>query len=455
MRRNLLMIGAFIGTCLLIEVVGQFVALFLGLNTDTGNGGGPGKAGNTPATLVIGIVALALAVYAVLRVARGTEPISRSPTRIIEAQSKATSAPQALARPPERHRADTTDSRKPHEPQSPIIDPADDPHRKALHELIADGMYIYQNIFPEDEQRTGITREKWLESEPEIKVFLTWYRSEDALTIRRRSGEYLPTVIDAYLTYHATVSSPAATLPPLATIEQVHALWPRIRQEVAALNRQVDALLFSVRPYRVAEDTLTIVATYDMHRSHLLKDDSRKVIEAALLQVLSHPYRVLCITEHEARSDSAMATMAVPAPDLPAMTSLSTPVSNATSGAEVLPVSLPDSAADGPPDWLADLHSGEETEDEDGPELMQLIYADPAIQALKRQLDAELREYDDLRYEGYFSDDEVWSNFVKTHPTFAGYLRYYRQNQHGDMPGANAWTYEQGVIEQYYLYCWI
>jgi hypothetical protein len=43
------------------------VVLARGFNVDTGNAQGPGKAGNTPATAVIGIVVFAMALYVAVR----------------------------------------------------------------------------------------------------------------------------------------------------------------------------------------------------------------------------------------------------------------------------------------------------------------------------------------------------------------------------------------------------
>ena len=64
-----------------------------------------------------------------------------------------------------------------------------------------------------------------------------------------------------------TPPTPAAAPPAQQTaalpdipLEQLHELWPRIRQGVRAINRRIEALLASTNPYMVSEGTLTLVA---------------------------------------------------------------------------------------------------------------------------------------------------------------------------------------------------
>lgn len=66
-RRLLLAIGLFLLVCFALEIAGNILATLAGLSTDTANGQGPGKAGNTPATLCIGIVAFVVAIVAAAR----------------------------------------------------------------------------------------------------------------------------------------------------------------------------------------------------------------------------------------------------------------------------------------------------------------------------------------------------------------------------------------------------
>ena len=171
------------------------------------------------------------------RVARGTERIPQEPARIIEAQSV-------------------------------TLDRSNDPRREALHKLLDNRMYIYQNMFLEDEQHTGITREEWLARESKLGKFLVWYRSEQGKVARRQAQEHMPSIIDAYLVNYTFEDNPPAVA---LTIEQIKAHWSRVRTEVATISPRTNALLNSATPYAVADGTLVAVVTYDFHRASLNK----------------------------------------------------------------------------------------------------------------------------------------------------------------------------------------
>jgi DNA polymerase-3 subunit gamma/tau len=102
-----------------------------------------------------------------------------------------------------------------------------------------------------------------------------------------------------------------AALPDIP-LERLHELWPRIRQGVKAINRRIEALLASTDPYMVTDGTVTLVAAYDFHRNGLNKDDTKRVIEEVLAQVLNGPYSLACITQAEVASMPAPS--AAPAP---------------------------------------------------------------------------------------------------------------------------------------------
>ena len=52
----------------------------------------------------------------------------------------------------------------------------------------------------------------------------------------------------------------------------------------------------------VSEGTLTLVAAYEFHRTGLNKEDTKRVIEEVLAQVLNGPYSLACITQAEVRT---------------------------------------------------------------------------------------------------------------------------------------------------------
>ena len=107
--------------------------------------------------------------------------------------------------------------------------------------------------------------------------------------------------------------APATPAPARISIEEVHGHWSRIRQMVRASSRRIEALLASADPLLIDAETLTLVAAYDFHRDGLNKDDTRKVIEEVIAQVLGNPYRLHCVNQEEARAMPA-ASFAPPAP---------------------------------------------------------------------------------------------------------------------------------------------
>ncbi|HEY8597691.1 MAG TPA: DNA polymerase III subunit gamma/tau [Thermomicrobiales bacterium] len=139
-----------------------------------------------------------------------------------------------------------------------------------------------------------------------------------------------------------------AALPDIP-LERLHELWPRIRQGVRALNRRIEALLASTDPYMVTDGTLTLVAAYDFHRNGLNKDDTKRVIEEVLAQVLGGPYSLACITQAEV-ADHPVPT---PSPAPPRTLREEPPpvavVPTVTAAATTAPTAPPRQAAPPPP----------------------------------------------------------------------------------------------------------
>jgi len=126
----------------------------------------------------------------------------------------------------------------------------------------------------------------------------------------------------------ASVPAPAPTPAPVAvpapaafvstlTIEQVRDLWPRVRQGVRAINRRIDALLNSVDPHAIGDGTLTLVAVYDFHQKKINEDDTKRVLEEVVAQVLGDPYQLLAITRVELGDAPAPVSAPAPAPAPP------------------------------------------------------------------------------------------------------------------------------------------
>ena len=66
------------------------------------------------------------------------------------------------------------------------------------------------------------------------------------------------------------------------TVERLADLWPRIRQDVKALNRRVEALLSSFDPARVTGDSIHLATPYEFHRDKLNSDEVRALVEQVI-----------------------------------------------------------------------------------------------------------------------------------------------------------------------------
>ena len=114
------------------------------------------------------------------------------------------------------------------------------------------------------------------------------------------------------------VSPPAGTTTAASvTIDQVADLWPRIRRDLKAINRRVEALLSSADPWSVEDGLLTIVASHEFHRKKLNEDGARTVVEEVVSRLLGGPYRIACVGRDEAGPAPAPRAAAPPTPPAP------------------------------------------------------------------------------------------------------------------------------------------
>ncbi|CAA9550009.1 MAG: hypothetical protein AVDCRST_MAG73-2780, partial [uncultured Thermomicrobiales bacterium] len=130
---------------------------------------------------------------------------------------------------------------------------------------------------------------------------------------------------------------PTATNPPTAPapsgdfdLERLVDLWPRIRQDVKAVNRRIEALLSSIDPFAVQNGQVTLVAAYEFHRNRLNADEVRTVVEDTIGRLAGVPVRVTCVL----RTDVAPPAAPRPSPAVaepPAPTYASGPVTASPS----------------------------------------------------------------------------------------------------------------------------
>ena len=83
------------------------------------------------------------------------------------------------------------------------------------------------------------------------------------------------------------------------TVEQLAELWPRIRQDVKAVNRRVEALLSEADPAFVAAGTITIATPYPFHRDKLNTDDVRTVVESVVGRLTRQTVRIACVLRED------------------------------------------------------------------------------------------------------------------------------------------------------------
>ncbi len=84
-----------------------------------------------------------------------------------------------------------------------------------------------------------------------------------------------------------------------ATVDQLADLWPRVRQDVKAINRRIEALLSSVDPAFVAGSQITLATPYPFHRDKLNADDVRAVVEQTISRILGSTVVVTTILRDE------------------------------------------------------------------------------------------------------------------------------------------------------------
>ena len=156
------------------------------------------------------------------------------------------------------------------------------------------------------------------------------------------------------------MAPPPATAAPAAggalSVEQLADLWPRIRQDVKAINRRIEALLASVDPARVNGDVVVLAAAYPFHRDKLNTDEVRVEIEAVISRLTGRQVKMQCTLRDEL---PAAAPTPIRAPAPPATPS-SQPAHEAEKPVPSTPpepdVPEPVMAADpvpGPPDMVS------------------------------------------------------------------------------------------------------
>ena len=98
---------------------------------------------------------------------------------------------------------------------------------------------------------------------------------------------------------NGTANAPAVTVDGALAIEVVVDLWVKIRNDVKAVNRRVEALLQQVDPIHVNGETVILTSPYEFHRNRLNSDEVRHVVEDVISRLVNRRVQVSCIAREE------------------------------------------------------------------------------------------------------------------------------------------------------------
>ncbi len=96
--------------------------------------------------------------------------------------------------------------------------------------------------------------------------------------------------------------APIPSSGPAASFEAIIDLWPKIRADVKAVNRRIEALLQQVDPVSITADKLILMSAYEFHRNRVNSDEARIIIEDVVTRLLNRRLAVSCVTREEAQS---------------------------------------------------------------------------------------------------------------------------------------------------------
>src|SRR5918993_703629 len=98
---------------------------------------------------------------------------------------------------------------------------------------------------------------------------------------------------------NGTANAPAVTVDGALAIEVVVDLWVKIRNDVKAVNRRVEALLQQVDPVHVNGEMVILTSPYEFHRNRLNSDEVRHVVEDVISRLVNRRVQVSCIAREE------------------------------------------------------------------------------------------------------------------------------------------------------------
>lgn len=109
-------------------------------------------------------------------------------------------------------------------------------------------------------------------------------------------------------------AAPVAHFPSDGGVISVEALvegWPRIRADVKAVSRRIEAILQQIDPVTVNGSQVLLVSPYEFHKNRVNTDEVRQIIEDVIHRQYQARVTVQCITRNEL---AAMQQASAPAP---------------------------------------------------------------------------------------------------------------------------------------------
>jgi hypothetical protein len=101
-------------------------------------------------------------------------------------------------------------------------------------------------------------------------------------------------------------------------VAQIADLWPRIRSDVKAVNRRIEALLSEVDPVAITESEITLAVPYPFHRDKLNSDDVRETVADVLSRNLGRRVTIACVLRGEFVPPAASSQVSTPVATRPA-----------------------------------------------------------------------------------------------------------------------------------------
>jgi len=113
----------------------------------------------------------------------------------------------------------------------------------------------------------------------------------------------------------AAAAVPAPTSSPNGlTLSTIVDLWPKIRADVKAVNRRIEALLQQVDPATVNGSQIVLVSPYEFHRNRVNTDEVRQVVESVIGRLVNANVQVTCMPREEAMRMAGNGTAPDPLP---------------------------------------------------------------------------------------------------------------------------------------------